>query len=831
MKMSEGRPPLSPSPETRAFFVVGATHIDLAWKRGPAEMAEMLEIFVVRLLDALDREPDFRYMIEQAAHYRTLKKTRPDLIDRLKRYVGEGRLEMAGGMASTLETNLPNGESFVRNQGLGMAWARENLGVAIKTGWLIDTFGVHAQTPQILKQFGIRHLMANRFGGAAIHDIFRARGLDGTEVLVVGRDTYSAFVRSENTARVFYQNWDGVDRLFREADELPGDGPLLLIPYVENEYLLSLRPLRLAEERNAARTGETYQLATPGDYFAALDAATEKSGRQWPVIHGDLNPEFTGCFSLRPTIRLRNRQTETLLLEAEKWASLLGLTGWEDAIEEAWWRMAFLQFHDIFTGSHPTAVFREVMQGYDDVEKIGQDILSRALETLLPAPVATNGEIVQTALAVNGLPWERRDVVCVATAAPVARVTDANNDPVPFEQSGGELRFPATLPAVGAAAFFLYTDASAQAAPIVVAETSATDAVIENEYIRLEADAAVGIRRLLWKPTGAVLIENAGDFLVAQCDKGTFQIEAPDGAEVAAIAPGPMRLTMDATSPIGQTLRLSGAFPRLSWAGDNNHLTWEAEFRLTPGKPQLNLTVRLDWKGEASRLRLKLATLLNSSDAVFEVPFGTVRRKPYGVRGNARGEWPAHRFVAIEDGAHGLALANTGVGGVETAGGTIWTTLLRAPKAADIGMVPDDTSSQHGAHTFTFALIPYAATDGLAGVVARAQELNNPFRAVLRAGKAELTPSPPSRLSLDADHVVLSAVKTAGDETGDLIVRVYETLGQTGSVGLTVHGATGAWRSDLREERGDAIPCQNNRVRFPVEPYEIKTLRFARGGV
>jgi alpha-mannosidase len=273
-------PESAPLP-TRAFYIVGVTHIDLAWKRGPAEMTEMLEILAIRLLDALESEPDFRYMLEQAAHYRTLARTRPDLVERLKRYVQEGRLEFVGGMASTLDTNLPNGESFVRNQALGMQWVRENFGVSIQTGWLFDTFGINAQVPQILQQFGLTTLMANRFGGATFHDIFRARGLDGSEVLVVGRESYSAYVRRENTLRVFYHNWDGIDRLFREADDLPGDGPLLLIPYVENEYLLSLRPLRIAEERNAERPQEQYRMATPGDYFAAL----EKTGHEWPVLH------------------------------------------------------------------------------------------------------------------------------------------------------------------------------------------------------------------------------------------------------------------------------------------------------------------------------------------------------------------------------------------------------------------------------------------------------------------------------------------------------------------------------------------------------------------
>ncbi len=164
---------------SQQFFVVPITHVDLAWKRGREEMSEMLEILVVRLLDCLENDPDFKYMIEQAAHFRELQKRRPDLVARLKPFIAAGRLEVVGAMASTLENNLPNGECFVRNQQMGLDWVRENWGAEVKTGWLIDTFGINAQVPQILRDFGFTQLMANRFGGRYNHDLFRARALDG----------------------------------------------------------------------------------------------------------------------------------------------------------------------------------------------------------------------------------------------------------------------------------------------------------------------------------------------------------------------------------------------------------------------------------------------------------------------------------------------------------------------------------------------------------------------------------------------------------------------------------------------------------------------------
>ena len=69
-----------------------------------------------------------------------------------------------------------------------------------------------------------------------------------------------------------------------------------------------------------------------------------------PAVAADLNPEFTGCFSLRHPIRLRNRQVENRLLEAEKCSALADLRDADTAaaLEQAWWELAFVHFHDVF---------------------------------------------------------------------------------------------------------------------------------------------------------------------------------------------------------------------------------------------------------------------------------------------------------------------------------------------------------------------------------------------------------------------------------------------------------------------------------------------------
>jgi alpha-mannosidase len=241
-----------------------------------------------------------------------------------------------------------------------------------------------------------------------------------------------------------------------------------------------------------------------------------------------------------------------------------------------------------------------------------------------------------------------------------------------------------------------------------------------------------------------------------------------------------------------------------------------------PDKPQVDLAVGLHWRGEASRLRLKIGTEFESSTGIFEVPFGAVRRVPYLSRRTARGEWPVHRWVAIEEAGQGVALINKGNMGAEVMGGTIWTTLLRAPVSEYAGMVSDDTSSQHGDHRFEFSILPYEGSWTTGACIELAQELNSPCYAV----PTETMIPEGSLASLAPSTVVLSCIKPPEDDApGEVIVRFYEAVGRRTQASLYLKGAQGACRSDLREARGDAVTCSDGWISLTVEPFEITTLR------
>ncbi len=62
----------------------------------------------------------------------------------------------SGALDVMPDDNMPGGETFIRQMQYGKGYYRDKLGVDVTAGWLIDTFGHHAQLPQLLTKGGFK---------------------------------------------------------------------------------------------------------------------------------------------------------------------------------------------------------------------------------------------------------------------------------------------------------------------------------------------------------------------------------------------------------------------------------------------------------------------------------------------------------------------------------------------------------------------------------------------------------------------------------------------------------------------------------------------------
>jgi alpha-mannosidase len=163
-----------------------------------------------------------------------------------------------------------------------------------------------------------------------------------------------------------------------------------------------------------------------------------------------------------------------------------------------------------------------------------------------------------------------------------------------------------------------------------------------------------------------------------------------------------------------------------------------------------------------------------------------------------------------------VAVLNDGRYGHGVQDGGVRVSLLRAAK------YPDPVQD-HGRHQVTIAVLPHAA--GLHAVVREAEAMNLPLRVVAVGAAAELS-SPV--VTIDGEGVELSAVKRADDGSGDLIVRLSESLGARTNVSVRLpHRIAQASFCNLLEEPADSLETSDGIAAFTLAPFQLVTLRLA----
>jgi len=427
--------------------VVSHTHWDREWYQPFQEFRIRLVQLTDRLLDLLDRDPDYRYFTfdGQTIMLEDYLAVRPEQEETLRRYIGQGRL-LIGPWHVLPDEFLVSPEATIRNLMLGGKVARR-FGPRMPAGYIPDSFGHVSQLPQILRGFGLDAAVLWRGVGQAPNE-FRWAAPDGSEVLVIHlREGYG------NAAHLPDDEESFVARLQAIA--------AALAPHAATPHLLAmngtdhLEPMpdlpRLIAVADARLPDLHVHHGTLPQFIAAVRAAEPSL----ELRHGELrSPErahlLPNVFSARIWIKQRNARCETLL---EKWAepfsAFAALHGLQTPVRglpaltwQAWRYLIQNHAHDSICGCSVDAVHKEMDVRFDRVEQIGEEVTRQSL-------VAIAGAADTTALAgspvvvFNPLDGPRTDVVTAQVSMPpdtqAFEAVSEQGEAVPCQVIGREL--------------------------------------------------------------------------------------------------------------------------------------------------------------------------------------------------------------------------------------------------------------------------------------------------------------------------------------------------------------------------------------------------------
>jgi len=186
---------------------VGNAHIDSAWLWPIRETKRKCARTFANAVRLMDDYPAYRFSASQAQQYAWIKAGYPELYERIRARVAEGRFEPVGSMWVEADCNVPSGESLVRQIVHGKRFFFDEFGVETTDLWLPDVFGYAAALPQILKEAGITSFLTQKISWNEVnkfpHHTFWWEGIDGTRVLThfPPADTYGGDMSAAELAK------------------------------------------------------------------------------------------------------------------------------------------------------------------------------------------------------------------------------------------------------------------------------------------------------------------------------------------------------------------------------------------------------------------------------------------------------------------------------------------------------------------------------------------------------------------------------------------------------------------------------------------------------
>lgn len=213
--------------------------------------------------------------------------------------------------------------------------------------------------------------------------------------------------------------------------------------------------------------------------------------------------------------------------------------------------------------------------------------------------------------------------------------------------------------------------------------------------------------------------------------------------------------------------------------------TIEQEIVLRAGSARLDFHTRVNWRESRKILRVVFPTNVRSPYANYDSQFGYVQR-PTTFNHSweiAKFEVVGHQFCDLSEPNFGVALLNNCKYGYSVRDSTMRLSLLRAAKS------PDD-NADIGVHEMVYSILPHWDAFPTKSVRHEAADLNSPpFLRRMESGDVpgedmDYTFRLANNKSKNwLDSVIISTVKRAENST-DIVVRLYESMGARGYAGL-----------------------------------------------
>ncbi|PIA93044.1 Alpha-mannosidase [Cercospora beticola] len=793
---------------------IGHCHIDTCWLWPWAETKRKVVRSWSNQCDLLDRYPEHRFCASQAQQYKWLEELYPYAFDRVKNHVKKGNFQPIGGSWVEHDTNMPSGESLVRQFLYGQRYFESRFGQRCRTFWLPDTFGYSSQIPQLCRLAGMNRFFTQKLSWNNInnfpHTTFNWVSLDGSQVIchMAPSETYTAEAHFGDVKRSVTQH-KSMDQdptsllVFGKGDG--GGGPTW-------GHIEKLRRCRGIAD-NVGLLPRVHMGRSVEDFFDRLEKNAATGKTEFVTWYGELYFELhRGTYTTQANNKKGNRKSEVLLHNIEYLATMATLHDKDykypkKEIDSMWESVLLCQFHDCLPGSSIEMCYDDSDKEYAKVFKTGQKVLHEALKSLGFVDDKTAQPV-----AINTLGWPRTDQELVGLRYP-----EVVGQPAGTQTLVKRATEEASVKELDDGAFSLQNSKLALTVAGGVI-TSLYDKAADREVLPKGG-----------KANQLVLFDDKPLYWQAW-DVEVFHLESRQELK----ATGKTEITENSTQRVAVTTKTQ--ISDKSWIKTTIALNAASDEAETS---YVEVEAEVEWHETMKFLKVEFPTTITNTEASYETQFGINRRPThYNTSWDmAKFEVCCHKWADLSEYGYGVSILNDSKYGFATTGKLMRLSLLRAPKAPD-------AHADMGHHKIRWAILPHAGPLDHRTVRAAA-EFNNPMIAH-RHPEVQSVKELFSAFKLTADSspsLVVDTVKRGEDDADvsvddlrvkdgrHVVLRIYDSLGGTsrGTIALGPIKVHKAWKSNILEDEDEEVKVGKNGIGIELRAFEVATYKLLVG--
>ncbi len=785
------RPVLSGSENENTMKVaaVGHAHLDVGWLWTVNESRRKAVRTFSSQIALINQYPDYVFGASQAVLYDFVKERQPELFEKIKKAVADKRWEIQGATWVEPDCNLSSGEALVRQFIHGKNYFMDNFGVDVRIFWLPDVFGYAASLPQIIRLSECDYFLSQKISWNKYtefpHNSFVWRGIDGTSVesFFPPEKTYNANLLPHELnfgADDYAQNTVSNEFLSLFGIGDGGAGP-------KEDYIE--RGIRCKNIDGAPRVNFSRAI----DF---LDRHYAECGDKIPTWTDELYLEMhRGTYTSQACTKNLNRRCEQTLQATEIICSAFGMADYPaQELDKMWKNVLLNQFHDILPGSS----IREV---YETAEAEYHAILEKCRKLQLNA-VKNSAANENCVTYVNTLGEEFNGFIELP-----ANWNGAENTIVEKTADGKVKTFAKVAP------FGTLNLKKADNAESCKVSNVSFPLTLENDFICCKFNADGNLvsaydkklaKEFISAPSNVISLyyDNPTEYDAWEIDEMYRDAKVADAAVVdnsVVLEQGPVAQTLTFKLVVG-----SSEITQKITLGNNSNI--------------LYFNNKVAWNEEHRMLRTAFNADIYSDEAIYEIPYGTIKRSSRSnlIQDRAQFEVPFHRYFMLADKRYSVSMLNDCKYGGFVRDGLMEIALLRSARYPD-------PECDKGEHEFTYAFMPSAVSE-TAEIRSAAASLNRTMSVFEGVDfKFEL----PFEI-LELENVTVEVVKKA-EKSDALILRLVERDGNYGKCTLRLKKSAQVSECTLMEwhDLKDVALDDNNTFTLDFRAFEIKTIKIS----